>query len=149
MVQRNVLPGAWALLMVVLMSLVNKFTPVFYVIKIPFTNLGFLFILVSAIVGVWAAILFRRRRTTIMPAGEPTSLVTGGPFNFSRNPMYLSFALALLGIALLFGSLTSFIFPIIFVVIINRMYIPMEERKMEQVFGKEYVEYKKRVRKWL
>jgi protein-S-isoprenylcysteine O-methyltransferase Ste14 len=54
-----------------------------------------------------------------------------------------------LGIAVLLGSLITFVFPIVLLLILDQLYIPVEERKLEETFGKEYLEYKQRVRRWI
>jgi len=63
--------------------------------------------------------------------------------------MYLGMASILLGIAIFFGTLTAFIFPLIFIIYIERFIIPIEEKNLEKRFGKKYVEYKKKVRHWI
>lgn len=78
----------------------------------------------------------------------PLRLVTDGPFQFSRNPIYLGGVLVLLGVAIFFGSLVTFVFPVLLFLILDLIYIPVEEQEMEAVFGTEYVEYKQTVRKW-
>ena len=60
--------------------------------------------------GAWW--LFRRAGTPIRPTDHATSLITGGPYRFSRNPMYLGIALMLLGIALFAGSWPMLIPPL-------------------------------------
>jgi protein-S-isoprenylcysteine O-methyltransferase Ste14 len=80
---------------------------------------------------------------------EPTSLVTSGPFRFSRNPIYLGMASVLLGVAVLMGTLVTLAFPVIFVTLIEFFIIPGEERKLEKLFGEPYREYKKSVRRWI
>jgi protein-S-isoprenylcysteine O-methyltransferase Ste14 len=54
---------------------------------------------------VWAFVLFRREDTEINPT-SPTNrkLVTRGPYQLTRNPMYLGLAALCLGIAVLIGS---------------------------------------------
>jgi protein-S-isoprenylcysteine O-methyltransferase Ste14 len=48
-----------------------------------------------------------------------------------------------------FGSIAMLLAPIAFVVIIDRMVIPLEEQNMERLFGPQYSDYKTRVRRWL
>jgi protein-S-isoprenylcysteine O-methyltransferase Ste14 len=76
-------------------------------------------------------------------------LMTGGPFGFSRNPMYLGMLIWLVGLAILLGSLIAFLFPILLFLLANFLLIPTEERRMEHQFGKQYVAYRQRVRRWL
>lgn len=94
-------------------------------------------------------LLFARVRTTLMPGGNASRLVTGGPFRFSRNPMYLSLVLAYAGIALMLelpGALVLLPLPVLAV---HRVQIPFEEARMARLFGQEYLEYQARVRRWL
>jgi protein-S-isoprenylcysteine O-methyltransferase Ste14 len=39
--------------------------------------------------------------------------------------------------------------PLCFFVVLDRMIIPYEEEKMERTFGKEYLGYRRKVRRWL
>ena len=80
---------------------------------------------------------------------EPTSLVTTGPFRYSRNPIYLGMASVLFGVAVLQGTLVAFAFPALFVMVIQFFIIPGKERKLENLFGELYREYKKSVRRWI
>ena len=78
-----------------------------------------------------------------------TAVVETGLYKYSRNPMYLGALIFLIGLSVLFGNLISFISPVLFFIIINWMFIPYEEEKMEKEMGEEYVEYKKTARCWL
>jgi protein-S-isoprenylcysteine O-methyltransferase Ste14 len=106
---------------------------------------------VAAGVGLlsYAAALFGARTTTKHPHGEPTAFITEGPYAFTRNPMYLGLAAALLGFALFFGSPAMLLAPVLFYLAIDRMLIPHEEATMERVFGEQYADYKRRVQRWL
>jgi protein-S-isoprenylcysteine O-methyltransferase Ste14 len=63
--------------------------------------------------------------------------------------MYLGMAAILLGTAVVFGTLVTFTFPVLFIMIIEMFIIPDEERKLEKIFGEQYREYKKTVRRWI
>jgi len=93
--------------------------------------------------------LFKKKSTTVKPFQETTSLIINGPFRFTRNPMYIGMVAILLGEAMLFGSLLTFIGPIAFYLIISWIFIPFEEGSLEGTFGQEYLDYKKKVRRWL
>ena len=80
---------------------------------------------------------------------KSTYLVTEGLYSYSRNPMYLGSVVFLLGMSVLIGNVISFVFPVLFFVIMDRMFIPYEEEKGEEEFGKKYLDYKKKVRKWI
>ena len=92
---------------------------------------------------------FRKAKTQIHTFKVPKKLVTTGLFQYSRNPIYLGFTIVLLGIALLYGSLSTLIPVLLFFLIANFWYIPFEEKNMKKVFGQSYLFYRRRVRRWL
>ena len=79
----------------------------------------------------------------------PQVLVEDGLYAFSRNPIYLGFALALLGWAVVLGPLVNLALVALFVLIADRWYIASEERMAEEVFGAAYDAYRRRTRRWL
>ena len=97
----------------------------------------------------WARMLFVQMGTTVKPFQESSELVVMGPFNVTRNPMYLSMVVFLLGLAVLLGSLTPFFVVPIFVWIIDRRFIRMEEGMLMARFGDSYRAYQGRVRRWI
>ncbi len=97
----------------------------------------------------WADFLLKKKKTTVKPYEKPTQLIISGPFSISRNPQYLGFAAILLGIAINHGTLITFIFPIAFVILMELMFIPFEEKNLKRIFGKKYFNYKKKVRRWI
>lgn len=79
----------------------------------------------------------------------PTKLMTGGPYAFSRNPMYVGWALIYLGTALAANSIWMVIlFPIV-LVYTHVVDVLKEERVLAQKFGDEFREYRERVRRYL
>ena len=97
----------------------------------------------------WAFRLFKKKGTTPNPYGTPTAVVATGPFRFSRNPMYLGVSLVLLGVAIFVGTVPLFLAPLAFFLTMNAVFIPREEKTLERIFGREYLDYKNRVRRWL
>jgi len=98
---------------------------------------------------VWAAALFRRAGTGIVPFSDATALVGAGPYRWTRNPMYLGMAAILLGAAIVLGSVTPFIVIPAFMALITERFIAPEEEMLGKVFGQSYADYKARVRRWL
>jgi protein-S-isoprenylcysteine O-methyltransferase Ste14 len=47
------------------------------------------------------------------------------------------------------GSLITLIFPVLFIIISELLFIPFEEENLEKLFGKKYSEYKKKKRRWI
>jgi protein-S-isoprenylcysteine O-methyltransferase Ste14 len=97
----------------------------------------------------YAAAIFQARETTKNPYGKPTVLVAQAPYTWTRNPMYLGVAAVLFGLAIFFASIAMLLAPAVFFAVIDRMVIPQEEQKMEQLFGNDYADYKNRVRRWI
>jgi protein-S-isoprenylcysteine O-methyltransferase Ste14 len=91
---------------------------------------------------------FSQVRHEISATRRGSVLVTSGPFQFSRNPIYLGMLIWLIGLAILLGSLIAFAFPLIFFLLANFIVIPLEERDMECIFEARFFEYKRRVRRW-
>ena len=115
----------------------------------PHQLLGMLLVAAGAGLSAYAAALFSAYATTKNPHGRPITFVTEPPYTFSRNPMYLGLSTILLGFAIFFGSPVMVAAPIAFYLIIDRMLIPEEEAILEGVFGEEYLDYKRRVRRWI
>ena len=123
--------------------------PTTRVIPFPYYFLGSVFIISGIMLNYWADAQFKKNQTTIQPPEMPTVLVVSGAFRISRNPMYLGMASILLGVATFLVTLIAFTFPLIFILFIEISMIPMEEKNLEQKFGKKYVEYKKKIKRWI
>jgi protein-S-isoprenylcysteine O-methyltransferase Ste14 len=80
--------------------------------------------------------------------GTPTYLLTQGPYQFSRNPMYLGEMVLWFGWVVFFGSISVLIVSLLLVLLMNYRAIPREEHNLEARFGDAYVQYKKRVPRW-
>ena len=90
-----------------------------------------------------------KNETTIIPDGQPEKLVTTGPFSFSRNPIYLGMAGILISSACFMQSLSALVIPVIFVLIIHKTWIPHEEVKLKEKFGKHWEKYAESTSRWL
>jgi protein-S-isoprenylcysteine O-methyltransferase Ste14 len=91
----------------------------------------------------------RRAGTPIDPTQAVQTVVTDGPFRFTRNPLYLSLTLTYGGVALLTGAVGALVvLPVMLVVVVKGVIVP-EERYLEAKFGDAYRQYKGRVRRWL
>ena len=109
-----------------------------------------LLVVVGESISIAGIIRFRRAKTTINPmkAGNASSLVTGGVYQFTRNPMYVGMVLSLVGWAVYLASPITSLFVPLFVLYINRFQIAPEERVLTSIFGGDYVDYINRVRRW-
>lgn len=111
---------------------------------------GWLLSLLGGALSGWAGVTFRRARTTFDPSvpSKASRLVTHGPFRFTRNPMYLGFALMLAGWALWLDNLAALLGIPLFLMVVTVLQIVPEERALQDRFGEEYVRYRERVNRW-
>ena len=90
-----------------------------------------------------------RADTPVDPYEASRAIVTDGPYRFTRNPIYVGFALIYLGLACLDNSLWAvWLWPVALLVI-DRGVIAREERYLESKFGEAYRQYKAKVRRWV
>jgi protein-S-isoprenylcysteine O-methyltransferase Ste14 len=106
-------------------------------------------IVLGVVFAVVAARQFTKAKTNIVPLTISTTLVTNGIFTVTRNPMYVGMVAILIGTALLLNDLWPWFVIALFWLVIKIGFVRHEETLMEQTFGKQYVEYKARVRRWL
>jgi protein-S-isoprenylcysteine O-methyltransferase Ste14 len=92
---------------------------------------------------------FARAGTPVSPYSASTALVTTGPYRISRNPAYLGMALVYTGIAVSAEALWALAPLPAVLAVIDRGVIAREERYLERTFGRPYVDYKRRVRRWM
>ena len=143
-------PPDYILVFIALEIIAHYFFPIKQLIASPYIYLGIPLIILGAYLNfVWVYLTFKKEKTTVKSYDKPNKLVTYGAFKISRNPTYLGMALMLLGIAVLLGSAITFVFPVLFVILTDIFVIPEEEKNLEKAFGKKYLEYKKKVRRWI
>ena len=95
--------------------------------------------------------LFSHHKTTISPftPSETAVLLTEGMYRYSRNPMYLGLLLLIISSTIWFGSWLGILISVIFVFLMKSLQIIPEEDALLEIFGEEYNEYKKKVRRWI
>ena len=142
-------PAHIAFTLLIVSWLLDYFFPQFRLINGKFRYIGLVIFLAGLSIAFNSFYLFKKNKTPIIPGAKPTFVVQSGPYKFTRNPMYLGVTLALLGISIYIGNLLSLLSPLIFFIVVNLVYIPFEEKLMENLFGKLYLDYKKKVRRWL
>jgi protein-S-isoprenylcysteine O-methyltransferase Ste14 len=86
---------------------------------------------------------------TPAPFDPPRRLVIRGPYRFVRNPMYIGAALAVTSAALYFGSWALLLFVAGFLLVCHTFVLVYEEPHLRRVFGPEYQDYCRHVRRWL
>ena len=142
-------PPTYFFTALLLIGVLHFALPVMSVVHMPWRLLGVIPLLLGAILNLMADGDFKRYRTTVKPFEVSSTLVTGGVFRTSRNPMYVGMTLILVGVALLAGSAASWIPAGIFAILMDRLFIEPEEAMLEAEFGDEFREYRKKARRWI
>lgn len=101
-----------------------------------------------ALIG-WAVLALARAGNDPRPDRPDTVLVEGGPYRFSRNPVYLGLLLAVAGFALRWGDLWGWIALFASHLLLDRLVVANEEAYLATRFGAAYAAYRGRVRRWL
>lgn len=111
---------------------------------------GLIAIVAAIAILAWAMLQFRLANTQLLPNSPVNnSLVTGGIFAITRNPMYLAMTIFCLGGALWFGRTAMLGAPVLMFSVANFVFIPFEEAKMRRQFGEAFAAYCRRVRRWI
>ncbi len=146
---KKVLPPTLFLICLIGMGIFWWWLPLQNWLNFPWTLLGFIPFVIGLSLAIMGSNLFNKIGTNIKTFNDPDILVTENLFRYSRNPMYLGFVVALMGIAILLGTASAWLFVILFFIVTDRWYIQFEETVMENKFGEQYTAYKKQTRRWL
>jgi protein-S-isoprenylcysteine O-methyltransferase Ste14 len=113
------------------------------------TIAGSLLLMIGFLVRVWATFYFYQKQMKVISLSPQRTLITSGPYRFSRNPLYLGGnVFVFLGAALLFGSPAAVFITVIHLPFVD-LFIRREERQLERDFGEEWQRYRNQVRRWL
>jgi len=95
--------------------------------------------------------LFRKAKTTVNPMTpeQATELVTSGIYSVSRNPMYIGILALLIAYTIFIGNIVNFLLLPLYIGLVNKLYIIPEEKALEKLFKNKYIEYTRRVRRWI
>jgi protein-S-isoprenylcysteine O-methyltransferase Ste14 len=108
---------------------------------------GVAFCLAGLLLFGWSLFSFGQSFRVGIDIDHPDQLITTGVFAVSRNPIYVAFALVLLGQFLVFSNWILLIYLAAAVWLFHRQVI-REEDYLQQHYGKEYTEYCRRVRRY-
>lgn len=113
------------------------------------TPTGFVVFVLGGALAAWGWLIFWSRRTTRVPGKNSSTLVTWGPYQFTRNPMYVGLTIAYLGEAFIQHQVIPAILLPLAIAYLNEFVIPLEEDRLRAVFGDDYERYAGTVRRWL
>ena len=110
---------------------------------------GVALVVLGVAVIVWAQVAFRAKRTPLEPWKATRAIVDGGPLAWSRNPVYIGFAIIQVGIGIWSDKLAVVVLVLVPVVLTSLVIVPREEAYLRRKFGAEYEDYCSRVRRWV
>lgn len=143
------IPPFYLLLSVIALFVLNYTIPLMVLFYPPFNYVGVVIIFLGLALILWHADYFKRYETPIKPFEHSTHLIKEGMYKYSRNPIYLGMGVILFGGAMVLGSISPFVVVPVFIIFIERAFIVKEEKFLENIFGHEYLDYKKSVRRWV
>ncbi len=145
----RLVPPVYFAIALCLIVLVERFVP--DVMRLPeFARvLGWTSMGAGLVLFVTTVAAFHHSGTPLKPFKGPGTLMTGGMFRVSRNPIYLGMTLMLLGVGLRGGEALPLVVPFVFAAIIEKRFILSEEEFLTDHFGDAYRSYRSRVRRWL
>ena len=133
--------------------LIIFFYPIEINLQIELQISGIVFILIGFLFIIWANyVLLNVNKISLKdrePFHVPSSLALTGPYKLSRNPIYFGVLLAIFGFFIIIESITVLILNILCFLIFRIGLIRWEEEHLENKFGQDYINYKKRVRRWI
>ena len=121
-------------------------------INIPFQlEISFFILSLGILIFINPVLKFIKSKTTINPIqfDETNKLVTSGIFKYSRNPMYLGMLMIIISTSIFYLNIYSMLTPFLFIFWINKFQIKREEAFLAEKFGKEYLSYKNKTRRWI
>jgi protein-S-isoprenylcysteine O-methyltransferase Ste14 len=149
MKRKQILPPTYVFVALLVMLALHFIFPIYKLLPIPWNLIGLIPLIIGIAFNLIANGVFHKAGTTVKPFQESTVLITKSVYSISRHPMYLGFGLILAGVASLLGTLSPWFILPVFAVLMDIVFICVEERMLEDKFGPAWIEYKKKVRRWL
>jgi protein-S-isoprenylcysteine O-methyltransferase Ste14 len=106
-------------------------------------------VVLAVAIANWGRRTMHAAGTNVNPLRPTTAIVTGGPFRFSRNPLYLALTSLYLGLTLALNTWWGIVVLIPLLIIMHRGVVLREERYLEQKFGETYRQYRSTARRYL
>lgn len=108
-------------------------------------------VIIGLVIAGTGIVSFRMAKTTVNPMKPESSstLVVTGIYRMTRNPMYLGFLSILFGWGIFLSNILALLILPSFVLYMNRFQIEPEERALTNLFGRAFVTYRDRVRRWI
>ncbi len=110
---------------------------------------GIVLIILAAALALSALVTMKAAGTNVLPSQPALTIVRGGPFRFTRNPMYLAFWFVQVALGFFLNDWITLLFVVPLIVIFHYGVVLREERYLTAKFGEPYLQYKREVRRWI
>ena len=127
----------------------HYFLPKYFVSENIRYPVGILLTVLGFLIPTLCLFKFKKAKTNVEPWRPANKLIIEGIYNYSRNPIYVGLLIVGLGISVLVNSLWMLLILIPFIFLLHILVIQKEEAYLESRFGDEYLDYKKKVRRWI
>lgn len=116
--------------------------------SVKFDVIGFVIGLLGLSICLYAQIKMGTSWRVGIDEKEKTQLITTGLYKFIRNPTYLGLFLLNIGVWLIWSTWTIFLLNILFFLFLE-IQVRCEEDFLFSVHGEQYIDYKKRTKRYL
>lgn len=145
----NSIPDATLAGSILLAYFLDQVLPITKIIPYSVNLIGWGVVAAGLGLAIYTLTILKATHTSTDPGGVPSTLITDGFYSLSRNPMYLAYVITTSGAAIIFGSITAFIAPVICFSVIDVVIIPGEEKNLQKIFGQNYEHYQHSVHRWI
>ena len=127
----------------------------FFVVRLPIMSYGaclvcgIVLVILAPALAISAVVTFKKAGTNVNPSEPTLTIVRGGPYRFTRNPMYLALCLLQVALGFFLNDWITLLFVVPLALIMNYGVVLREERYLTAKFGESYLELKREVRRWL
>lgn len=145
----NLVPDVTVTSSIILAYFLDRIFPIIEIVPFPINLVGWLIVAFGTIGALYIISTIRSRSASSNVTEVPSALITKGAYSFSRNPFYVSYVIITIGAAFILGSLSAIVGPLICITVLHFIVIPFEERKLQEIFGQKYKQYRRLVRRWI
>ena len=142
------IPPNYFYLAVIIILVSRWFLPQLNLLPAVYNLIGWILLILGIFLTILTWAYFKKYQTP-EDFSASKKLIMTGPFRFSRNPMYIGMFLIVLGVTFCLRNVIGLVVIVAFWAVLEFMFVPFEEEKNELTFGQEFLDYKKRVRRWL
>ena len=110
---------------------------------------GIVLVILAPMLAISAVVTFKKVGTNVHPSEPALTIARGGPYRFTRNPMYLALCFLQVALGFFLNDWIALLFVVPLALILHFGVVLREERYLTAKFGEPYLELKRDVRRWI